>query len=110
MAPRVITEAHQWVVAADIEISEKQAKYAVRRDNFYIDRPTRIDPLDALCVMCRRQYIEVADEPCAAYVDNKHLIGGRPDGSRNRTKAIEIDGCTPYRFDDGDDGSAAALV
>jgi hypothetical protein len=108
--PRVITEAHQWVVAADIEISEKQARYAARRTNFYTDRPIRIDPLDTSCAMCRRQYIDVADEPCAAFIDNSHLHGGRPDGSRNRTKATGTDAGTPYQLDDEDEGGAAILV
>lgn len=99
LMPRVITEAHQWVVAANIDVSDKQAKYAVRRGNVVVEGPVKVEALLVSCAMCRKPYEAVADEPCPAYVDNRHLIGGRADGSRERPAraAGESDGDEPLR-------------
>lgn len=107
---RVITEHHQWVIASIIDVNDKQAKYAARRDNFYTEEPARINVLDVRCDMCRKPYEQVADQPCAAYVDNKHLIGGRADGSRIRAKATGTDGEHILLDDDDEDGDIRVPV
>lgn len=109
--PRVLTEAHQWIVASNIDATPKQAAYAVRRQNVYIE-PMRVDVLQVTCAMCRKPYEQVADEPCSAFLDNRHLIGGRPDGSRNRLKPTGTDGIdsTEDEDDDDDDGLIGMLV
>lgn len=95
--PRVITEHHQWVIAAFVDVTDKQARWASRRGNVKVDA-CKVEALDVLCAMCRRTWEDVSDQPCAAAKDNKHLRGGDEDGKRKGRKHPHHDcasaGCT----------------
>jgi hypothetical protein len=46
----------------------------------------RIDALDVMCGLCRRNYDDVADEACSAKINNQHLIGGDQREREKRKK------------------------
>lgn len=48
-----------------------------------IPERTQFHILDIHCSACRRPYDDVADEPCAAAINNEHLRGG-PIGERKK--------------------------
>lgn len=68
--------SHSWIIAATIPITEKQAKRADLRCSVNLDAGTKVDVLDTYCSGCRRNYEDVADQPCSAKINNEHLIGG----------------------------------
>lgn len=80
--PRVITETHQWVVAANIDVTDKQARWAAHRGTLQLSSPLKVEALDVICVMCRQLWDKVSDQPCEAAIDNRHLHGGDPHGKR----------------------------
>ncbi|MFB6630012.1 hypothetical protein ACFCWY_08960 [Streptomyces sp. NPDC056362] len=65
-----------WVVAAEIVVTPRIASIADYRGSFKTDEAQRVEALDVYCRGCRRPYDEVKGEPCAAKIDNAHLIGG----------------------------------
>ncbi|MFJ3793454.1 hypothetical protein [Kitasatospora sp. NPDC090091] len=67
---------HEWVVAAELPVSSDIARYADFRGSFLAKAQQRVTALEVYCKGCRRPYEDVADEKCAAVVDNRHLIGG----------------------------------
>lgn len=67
---------HDWIGAATIALTEKEAKHADFRGSLRAKQDRRIDVLDVYCSGCRRAYVDVADQPCAAKINNEHLIGG----------------------------------
>jgi hypothetical protein len=84
---------HIWVGAALVALTAKQIKYAEWRG--YVDMPPqRVDILECYCDACRRPYDDVADQPCAAAVNNEHLRGG-PIGERQKRKHPAHD-CAKY--------------
>lgn len=86
------TGAHRWVVAANVNVSERIAAHAELRRSFRSPEGLRIDALEVACKACRRPYDEVADEDCVA-IDEKgreHLRGG-PIGERAKRKVVEWD-------------------
>ena len=80
--------SHRWVVNAQVEVDAATAKYADFRGSFRAKEQTRIDALDVMCGECRRHFEDVADEPCAAKINNEHLRGG-PIGERRKRKVFE---------------------
>lgn len=68
--------AHEWIVAANVHVDTKIASRAHRFGWFRADEGMRIEALEASCAACRRPFEKVRDEPCAALIDNSHLIGG----------------------------------
>lgn len=75
-APKEPDLSHTWIVAAEVEVDLKVAKHANLRQSFRAKDGQRIDALEVYCRGCRRPLEDVADEPCAAKIDNTHLIGG----------------------------------
>jgi len=78
-APAVETTTsrdHAWVIAAELPVSAEVAKYADFRGSFKTKTEQRVNALEVYCKECRRPFEDVADEECAAKVDNRHLIGG----------------------------------
>ena len=73
-APKDLT--HQWIVAAMIRVDHKTAKHADFRGSFRVKEQQRIEALETYCEHCKRAFDEVADVPCAAKINNEHLIGG----------------------------------
>ncbi|MER8103276.1 hypothetical protein [Kitasatospora sp. NPDC094016] len=67
---------HEWVVAAELPVSEDVARYADFRGSFLARAQQRVTALEVYCKGCRRPYEDVADEECVALIDNRHLIGG----------------------------------
>jgi hypothetical protein len=41
-----------------------------------------------MCLHCRRAYEDVADLPCSAKIDNRHLIGGDQREREKRKKNV----------------------
>lgn len=84
MAERIAAEleenelAHEWITAAEVAIDAKTARRAAFRGSFRTEEGMRIDALEVYCRRCRRPQDEVADQDCAAKIDNTHLIGGDP--------------------------------
>lgn len=68
--------SHEWVVAAEIVVTPRIASIADFRGSFKTDAAQRVEALEVYCRGCRRPYDEVKGNPCAAKVDNTHLIGG----------------------------------
>lgn len=97
MAERIAAEqdanplAHNWIVAAEVAIDNATARRASFRGSFRAEGGMRIDALETYCRGCRRPLDEVRDEPCAAKIDNRHLIGGNPD-ERAKRKVPEVKG------------------
>lgn len=83
--------AHQWIVAAEVRVSEKVAKHADLRGSFRTADGQRVDALEVYCRGCRRPYDDVADDACEAKIDNSHLIGGDP-GVRKKRKVYAPEG------------------
>jgi hypothetical protein len=68
---------HAWVVAAELPVAANVAKYADFRGSFVIkEAGQHVNALEVYCKACKRPYEDVADEQCAALIDNRHLIGG----------------------------------
>lgn len=67
---------HVWVVAAELPVSAAVAKYADFRGSFVTKAAQPVTALEVYCKDCKRPYEDVADQDCAAKIDNKHLIGG----------------------------------
>lgn len=82
--------SHNWIGAATVALDDKTAKHAELRGSYRTKIHERVDILEVYCKGCRRPYDDVADEPCAAKVDNTHLIGGNP-GERKKRKIVERD-------------------
>ncbi|MFC5886860.1 hypothetical protein ACFP0N_17980, partial [Kitasatospora aburaviensis] len=61
---------------AELPVSSDIARYADFRGSFLAKAQQRVTALEVYCKGCRRPYEDVADEKCAAVVDNRHLIGG----------------------------------
>lgn len=78
--------SHVWVANAQVFIDAKTAKHADFRGSFRVKEATRIEALDVICSLCRRAYEDVADRPCAAKIDNQHLIGGDQREREKRKK------------------------
>lgn len=70
------TAGHSWVVAAEITVNHRVAKYADYRGSFRTPEQTRVEALEVYCGKCRRPFADVVSEDCAADIDNHHLIGG----------------------------------
>ncbi|MER5737357.1 hypothetical protein ABT117_16985 [Streptomyces sp. NPDC002262] len=68
--------AHVWVVAAEIVVTPRIASIADYRGSFKTEAAQRVEALEVYCKGCRRPYDEAKGEPCAAKIDNTHLIGG----------------------------------
>lgn len=68
--------AHTWLVAATMEVDDATAKHAAFRLSFKVKVEDRVDALEVYCGGCRRPYYDVALDPCAAKINNEHLIGG----------------------------------
>lgn len=84
---------HKWVVAAEITVDHRIAKYADYRGSCRLPEQTRVEALEVYCGKCRRPYGDVATEAeCAADVDNHHLIGG---DHRVRAKRTQPPAATP---------------
>jgi hypothetical protein len=83
--------AHTWIVAAEVAIDNATAKRASFRGSFRTEGGMRVDALEVYCRGCRRPLDEVRDEPCAAKIDNTHLIGGDP-GVRSKRIVHEPQG------------------
>jgi len=79
---------HDWVVAAEVHVDAKIAKHANLRGSFRTAEGQRIMALETYCAACRRPFDDVADEPCAALINNEHLRGG-PIGERAKRKKYE---------------------
>lgn len=77
--------AHTWIGAAEIWVSDKVAKHANLRLSFRAYAGQRVDVLEVYCRACKRPYDDAADQPCAATIDKTHLIGGNP-GQRKKRK------------------------
>lgn len=68
--------AHVWLINAQIMVDHKRAHIADVRGSIRAVEGERIDALDVICRDCRRPMEDVADEPCAEKINNRHLIGG----------------------------------
>lgn len=78
--------SHDWLANAQVlHLETAVAKHAAFRGSFRVKAETRIEALDVICGGCRRAYDDVADQPCAAKINNEHLIGG---DQRERAKRI----------------------
>jgi hypothetical protein len=73
-APKDLT--HQWVIAAMIRVDHATAKAADFRGMYRVKESERVEALETYCEHCKRAFDEVADLPCAAKINNEHLIGG----------------------------------
>lgn len=78
--------SHKWCVNAQVFVDAKVAKIADFRGSFRVKEQTRIEALDVICADCRRPYEDVADQACAAKIDNRHLIGGDQREREKRKK------------------------
>ena len=90
-APDDVDLSHAWIGAATIPLTEKQAKRADLRCSVILNplEPTKIDILDTYCSGCRRNYEDVADQPCEAKINNEHLIGG-DQRERVKRKGLQL--------------------
>lgn len=68
--------SHTWIGAAEVPLTAKVAKHAALRLSYRADAGDKIDVLEVYCRECKRPYDDVADQPCSAKIDNRHLIGG----------------------------------
>jgi hypothetical protein len=98
---RIVTQEHQWIIAACIPVDGKTAKRAIDRLSIragMLDDELKIQALEAYCEACRRPYDDVADQPCEAAESNEHLRGG-PIGERAKRTHYYHDcealGCPP---------------
>lgn len=67
---------HVWIGAAQVNLDDRTARRAARYQSYIVPADTRVHVLDVYCEACRRNLEDVKDEPCAAQIDNTHLIGG----------------------------------
>lgn len=75
--PTVATHPHAWVGSATVELDAKTAARAARYLSYRAPEGQKIDVLEVYCSGCRRNLLDVAKgAPCAAKVNNEHLIGG----------------------------------
>ena len=81
--------SHDWLVNAQVYVDARTAKRADFRGSFRVKEETRIEALDVICGGCRRAYEDVADKPCAAKIDNRHLIGG-DQREREKRKPVNL--------------------
>lgn len=95
MADRIAAEreadplAHEWIVAAEVSIDTRTARRASFRGSFRTDEiGMRVEALEVYCRACRRPLDEIGDVPCAAQIDNTHLIGGDPGVRAKRIKHV----------------------
>lgn len=93
-APDDVDLSHSWIIAASIPITEKQARRAQLRcsvltEDLVKTGVTKIDVLDTYCSGCRRNYEDVADQPCSAKINNEHLIGG-DQRERVKRKGLQL--------------------
>lgn len=81
---------HAWIAGAVLDISEKQARRAVKYGSYMTASETHVEALDVYCRGCRQQFThELVNLACPAKVDNRHLIGG-DQRVRAKRKAIDI--------------------
>lgn len=97
--PRTISEQHQWVAATYVDLDEKAARRGNNRGTVRVPADTKVEVLDVLCVMCRRSFDDVSDQPCSAADSTEHLRGG-PLGERAKRKHPEHD-CQAYGCTEG---------
>jgi len=84
MPKKITATDHKWVAAAQLSLTDTQARQAEWRGHVDIKDRVRIEVLETYCRECRRPYDDVADEPCAVDVEgNDHLRGG-PIGVRKK--------------------------
>ena len=88
-APDDIDLSHSWIIAATIPVTEKQAKRAQLRCSVIFPEAQKVDVLDTYCSGCRRNYEDVADQPCEAKINNEHLIGG-DQRERVKRKGLQL--------------------
>jgi hypothetical protein len=97
--PRTYSRTHQWVAAAYVDLDDKGARRAYHRETVRIPADTKVDVEEVLCIMCRRPFDDVSDQPCAAYETTEHLRGG-PIGERAKRKHPDHD-CDAYGCTEG---------
>lgn len=86
---------HTWIGAATVALDPKTAKHADLRGSYRTKIEERVDVLEVYCKGCRRPYDDVADEPCAAKINNEHLIGGNPGERKKRKRAENVSAPVP---------------
>jgi hypothetical protein len=78
---------HEWVLAANVPVTDRQMRYALLRGSLPLASRTKIEAIEGFCKNCRRPYEDVADEPCVyALGQNEHLRGGPIGERKKRTK------------------------
>jgi hypothetical protein len=86
--PPVVRDQHHWVAATYAPLTEREARYGIRRGVVRLAAETKIDVFDVLCKSCRRPFEEAVEEPC---IVGHWLVGGPID---ERAKARHDEGET----------------
>lgn len=74
---------HEWIAAAEVPIDARHVRRALLRQSFRTSTDLKVAVLDVYCHNCRRNFKDVANEPCICKETTRHLRGG-PDGRRRR--------------------------
>lgn len=106
--PRTISENHQWVAATHIDLDDKAARRAANRGTVRVPADTKVEVLETYCVMCRRSFEDVSDQPCSAAQTTEHLRGG-PIGERAKRTHPAHD-CEAYDCHEGSPETTPVIV
>lgn len=78
------SDRHEWIAAAEVPIEARHVRRALLRQSFRVEKAgLKVDVLDVYCRNCRRNFVDVADQPCICKETTRHLRGG-PDGRKRR--------------------------
>lgn len=76
---------HEWIGAAEVDLTLKDAKRADLRGSYRTAVETQVHVLEVYCRNCRRPFEQVAGVVCEASKSKDHLIGGVPGTRARRT-------------------------
>ena len=80
--------SHEWLGAAIIPLTSRQGRRVLKYQSFWTDQKQKIEVLDVYCGRCRLNMEDVDKQPCAAKIDNRHLIGGDQSVRAKRKRAV----------------------
>ncbi|MFC6883505.1 hypothetical protein [Actinomadura yumaensis] len=73
---------HEFRAAVWVDTSPGQLNQAANLGRMTVRNGDVVDVAELVCRHCQGSYQKVFDKPCAAKIDNSHLIGGKPNGER----------------------------
>jgi hypothetical protein len=88
---------HQFEAAVYVSVSAGQLSQAANLGRMTIRQGEVVDVAELVCRHCHGTYLRVFDAPCAAKIDNSHLIGGKPN--RERAKRLHQHDCFAHGCD-----------